>query len=126
MGFGREALVGAIAVILANVLFRPVARKIDRQPSDTSSEETLYLFRLTCRTPDEGRLRALLLHVVQPLPLGLRALQSEDLDASKVEVRATLLSAGRLDATLEQVVGRLSLESGVSAVSWEVVGQESD
>lgn len=44
----------------------------------------------------------------------------------KVEVRATLLSAGRMDFTLEQVVGRLSLESGVSAVSWGVVGQESE
>jgi putative Mg2+ transporter-C (MgtC) family protein len=126
MGFSREALVAAIVVILANVLLRPVARKIDRQPSDTSREETLYLFRLTCRTADEGRLRALLLHAVQPLPLALRALQSEDLDTTKVEVRATLLSAGRMDATLEQVVGRLSLESGVSAVSWEVVGQESE
>ena len=83
------------------------------------------MFRLTCRSADEGHVRALLLQVVQPLLLALRALQSEDIDSSnKVEVRATLLSAGRQDSMLEQVVGRLSLEAGVTAVSWEVVGQE--
>src|SRR5262249_9346590 len=79
MGFPREALDGTLAVILANVLLRPVARKINGQPTDRSGEHTLYLFRLTCTTADEGRLRALLLHVVEPLPLALRALQREDL-----------------------------------------------
>jgi putative Mg2+ transporter-C (MgtC) family protein len=126
MGFPREALVGTCAVILANVLLRPVAQKIDHQPTATSREQTLYLFRLTCTTADEGRLRALLLHVVQPLPLALRALQKENLDTSKVEIRALLLCAGRMDSFLQQAVGRLSLESGTSAVSWEVVGQESE
>lgn len=126
MGFPLEALVGTIAVILANVLLRPVAQKIGRQPTTPSVEQTLYLFKVTCAIADEGRLRSLLLHVVQPLPLALRALQRENLDTSKVEVRAVLLSAGRMDSTLQQAVGRLSLESGVSAVSWEVVGQESE
>jgi putative Mg2+ transporter-C (MgtC) family protein len=133
MGFPREAVVGTCAVILANVVLRPVAQAIGRQGPETSGEQTgtsvertLYLFRLTCTTADEGRLRALLLHVVQPLPLALRALQRENLDTSKVEVRAVLLSTGRMDSTLQQAVGMLSLESGVSAVSWEVVGQESN
>ena len=43
---------------------------------------------------------------------------------NKVEVRATLVSLDHQDSRLEQVVGRLSLESGVTAVSWEVVAQE--
>jgi putative Mg2+ transporter-C (MgtC) family protein len=59
--------------------------------------------------------------------MALQALQSEDVDpAGKVEVRATLLSSGRQDALLEQIVGRLSLESGITAVSWEVVGGEAE
>ncbi len=101
--------------------------KIDRQPTSTNGSETLYLFRLTCRSDSEGHVRALLLHAVQALPMVLQALQSEDVDPTgKVEVRATLLSSGRQDALLEQIVGRLSLESGIIAVSWEVVGGEAE
>ena len=124
MGFPLEALVGTVAVIVANVLLRPVAQKIGHPQTGKSGEHTLYLFRVICTPADEGRLRGLLLHVVQPLPLALRALHREDLGTSKVELSAMLLSSGRTDSTLQQAMGRLSLESGVSAVSWEVVGQD--
>lgn len=66
-----------------------------------------------------------LLHAA--LPITLHALHSEDLNSSgKVEVRATLVSAERQNAMLEDIVQRLSLESGVSAVSWELALQEAD
>jgi putative Mg2+ transporter-C (MgtC) family protein len=41
--------------------------------------------------------------------------------ADKVEVQAILTSTGRQNLLLEQIVGRLSLEPGVSGVSWEIV-----
>lgn len=66
-----------------------------------------------------------LLHAA--LPITLHALHSEDLNSSgKVEVRVTLVSAQRQNAMLEDIVQRLSLESGVSAVSWELALQEAD
>jgi putative Mg2+ transporter-C (MgtC) family protein len=52
----------------------------------------------------------------------LQALDSEDLNGSnKVQVQASLIMADRNDTLLEQVISRLSLEPGVSAVSWKVV-----
>jgi putative Mg2+ transporter-C (MgtC) family protein len=52
----------------------------------------------------------------------LQALDSEDLEGNnKVEVQARLIMADRNDSLLEQVISRLSLEPGVSAVSWKVV-----
>jgi putative Mg2+ transporter-C (MgtC) family protein len=52
----------------------------------------------------------------------LQGLDSEDLDGSnKVRVQAGLIMADRNDGLLEQVVSRLSLEPGLSAVSWKVV-----
>ena len=33
-----------------------------------------------------------------------------------------LTSTGRENAVLEQIVSRLSLEAGVSGVSWEILG----
>jgi hypothetical protein len=40
---------------------------------------------------------------------------------NKVQVQASLIMADRNDALLEQVINRLSLEPGVSAVSWKAV-----
>jgi putative Mg2+ transporter-C (MgtC) family protein len=79
-----------------------------------------------CGQNDEARIRASLLQTVTPTSLILRSLLSEDQENSaRVEVKAILISNGRDDAVLEQLVGRLSLEPGVSAVSWEILDQES-
>lgn len=63
--------------------------------------------------------------MTQTLPITMQSLHSEDLDATgKVEVRANFHSHGRQDARLENVVGRMSLEPQISAVSWQVVSNE--
>jgi len=106
---------------------RPLARKIDRQPSRATDVETHYVLRFVCRNDDEAKLRVLLMHVLHALPITLHALHSEDLNSSgKVEVRATLVSAERQNEMLEDIVQRLGLESGVSAVSWELAAQEPE
>ncbi|PMB25938.1 magnesium transporter [Fischerella thermalis CCMEE 5198] len=57
--------------------------------------------------------------------LRLRPLHSEDLETpDRVEVEADLVTQERNDTFLEQVVSRLSLEPGVSAVSWRIIEEE--
>ena len=115
---------GAGGAVGANVLLRPLARKIDRQANHDSEVETRYVLRFVCRSEDETRLRAQLLHLLHALPFTLHAVRSEDLNSSgKVEVRATLCSSERQNAMLEDIVQRLGLESGVSAVSWELASE---
>jgi putative Mg2+ transporter-C (MgtC) family protein len=122
----KLAVIGAAGVLLANFGLRPLARLIDRQPSEPdASSEIIYALRLVCRSESESRARALLLQMTQSLPLTLQSLHSEDLNATgKVEVRADFHSQGRQDAMLENVVGRMSLEPEITAVSWQVVTQE--
>ena len=122
-GQSRLAAIGTAGVLLANFGLRPLARLIDRQPTgpESASADVLYLLRVLCRSEGESHARALLLQMTQTLPLILQSLHSEDLDATgKVEVRATFHSNGRQDAMLESVVGRMSLEPEISAVSWQV------
>jgi putative Mg2+ transporter-C (MgtC) family protein len=127
LGYVWEAVTGAVAVLGANVLLRPLAKKIDRQPRVATDVETQYVLRLVCRSDDEAKIRVLLMHVLHALPMTLRALHSEDINSTgKVEVRATLISTERRNAMLENIVQRLSLESGVSAVSWELAAQEAE
>jgi len=84
----------------------------------------MYLFRIIARTDQEAHLRALLLHSLGGQPLLLKSLKSEDDEhTDKVEVHAILTSTGRQNSLLEQIVSRLSLESGVTGVSWEIIAE---
>jgi putative Mg2+ transporter-C (MgtC) family protein len=122
LGYFGLAAIGALGVLAANLLLRPLARRINRSSADASEHEIHYRFRCTCRVTDEAHMRALLVQNVQPTPLALVALESRDQEGlDRVEVRAYLKSAGRKDEFLEQIVTRLSLEASVTAISWEVV-----
>jgi hypothetical protein len=53
--------------------------------------------------------------------LTLTGLRSEDIEGtSRMKVTAQIKGLGRQDDALEQLVVRLSLEAGVSSVSWAV------
>jgi putative Mg2+ transporter-C (MgtC) family protein len=121
-GFLPQASIGAVAILSANVFLRPLALKINRQPLQNTEVETHYTCAVVCRGGDEAHVRTLLLYGVNNAAMTLQALDSEDLNgANKVRVQASLIMADRNDALLEQVISRLSLEPGVSAVSWKAV-----
>jgi putative Mg2+ transporter-C (MgtC) family protein len=124
VGYPQAAAFCVAAVMSNNVVLRPVARLLERPVALAHDETGLYLCTVMCRTADEGHLRSLLLAAVTGSGLGLRALHSEDIEpAGRVQIRATLLGQGVQDQALERIVSRLSLEPGVTAVTWEVVGQ---
>ena len=80
-----------------------------------------YGFELACNQADEAHMRALLLQAMSRSALSLTALRSEDIEGtSKMKVTAQIKGLGRQDDALEQLVVRLSLEAGVSSVSWTV------
>jgi putative Mg2+ transporter-C (MgtC) family protein len=76
---------------------------------------------LICNPDGEAHMRALLLQAMSRSRLTLTALRSEDIEGtSKMKVTAQIKGLGRQDEALEQLVVRLSLEAGVSSVSWAV------
>jgi putative Mg2+ transporter-C (MgtC) family protein len=124
-GYGMygSAITGAIAVLCANVGLRPIGRVLNRGTGAADAEIT-YLFRITARADQEAHLRALLLQSLSGQPLFLKSLKSDDIEhTDKVDVHAILTSTGRENLVLEQIVSRLSLEAGVSGVSWEILAE---
>jgi putative Mg2+ transporter-C (MgtC) family protein len=123
-GFYLVAAAGAVVVLLANLLLRPLARTLDQPSKSTGQTSELpvhYVVRAVCLSQQENHIRSLLLQGVSGSGLTLQALQSADTpDPTRVEVRADLQADGRKDTLLEQVVARLSLEESISAVRWEV------
>lgn len=122
-GLGHTILcfLGTVTILAANVLLRPLAQKINRVPFQ-APEEVLYMVECVCRTSDEGHIRTLLLESISPTQLLLYDLHSKDEEGTnRVRVRAHAKSVGRNDNLLEQIVTRLSLEPGVTAIRWEIV-----
>jgi putative Mg2+ transporter-C (MgtC) family protein len=123
-GLGRFdfAVIGALGVLTANLILRPVAYRINRTPIEKEEHEILYRLRCTCRTTDEANIRTMLIQNVGRTHLTLIALHSFDDELlARVNVKAYLKTIGPKEEALEQIVTRLSLEAGVTAISWEVV-----
>lgn len=125
-GFLTEALLGTVAVLVSNTVLRPLGYKINQQPLENTELELCYVCSLVCRSQDEAHVRALLLQSLSLIPMKLRSLRSEDLEQfpDKVEVEAEMVTQTRNDQMLEQIVSRLSLEPGVTAVNWRIIEQE--
>jgi putative Mg2+ transporter-C (MgtC) family protein len=120
-GYLAYAAVAAGFVVFINLLLRPIVRFINRQPLRVTELEVGYLVSLTCRNPDEAHIRALLLQSIARGDLALQRLDSTDVNGTgRVVVNAHLIAHSRVDAAVEDIVGRLSLEPAISAARWQV------
>ena len=120
-GFWAPSLVAAGFVVGTNLLLRPLIRLVNYRTVSSKGAETCYTVALTCKSVEEAHLRSLLLHALSQGNLGLRRIDRADIpDTFKVTITAQVLAARRNDAALEQIVGRLSLEPHINAVTWEV------
>jgi len=122
-GLGRplHALVLAAAVLVTNLVLRPLAYRLYPAQSSGEEQEITYGFELICRPEDEAHMRALLVQSMSRSSLLLTSLRSEDIEGiNRMRVSALIRGLGRQGEALEQLVVRLSLEAGVSSVSWAV------
>lgn len=121
LGNPLHALILALAVLSTNIVLRPLAYRLYPVQATGGEQEFSYAFELICRPEDEAHMRALMLQAMSRSPLALASLRSEDIEGTtKMKVTARIRGLGRQDEALEQLVVRLSLEAGVSSVSWAV------
>src|SRR3984893_15649723 len=121
LGNPLHALILTAAVLGTNIVLRPLAYRLYPAQVCGEEHEVTYGFELICNPDGEAHMRALLLQAMSRSPLTLTALRSEDIEGTaKMKVTAQIKGLGRQDDALEQLVVRLSLEAGVSSVSWAV------
>ncbi len=115
------AALGTAAVLIANMVLRPLGHRIDRQPSGGDEVTIGYRFEAVCAEAAEAHIRALLLQAISGTTFQLRGIRSFNTDTDhQVSVVAELTAEQRNDSQLEQAVSRLSLEPAVTAVTWTV------
>lgn len=121
-GYFKFAGIGAACVLLVNTLLRPVVALINRQPVDCSEQEFRYSMQLTCLGRQETQLRTLFVQLTSVSPLVLHELESVVGKSQTHAVLKAILSAPeRMDAQVEQMASRLSLEKNVIGLSWQLL-----
>lgn len=122
MGLLLEAALGTLAVLCANILLRDIAQRLNHLDTLPGSEvEQRYSVDIVCRAEDEIQVRSLMLHDLEGGSLRLQSLHSQDqATPGRLEVRAELLGKPGTTTQLERLVSRVSLEKGVSSVSWRL------
>ncbi|MGK5057303.1 MgtC/SapB family protein [Janthinobacterium sp. LB2P49] len=124
LGFALEAAIGTGFVLVANLVLRHLAQRINAHGSDAGIEtESIYRVTAVCEAEQEIQVRKLMLHLISGMPaLMLQSLHSEDAaHAGRIEVRADLLTPLSSLGLLEQIVSQVSLDGSVSAVRWALV-----
>ncbi len=120
-GYPLHAALATGFVIAVNLALRPLVQVIARQSISTTELVVRYTIIVLCRGESEAHVRALMLQGLGSAKLHLHQLESSNIEASdRVEVSALITSDQREDASLEQIVGRLSLEPHVTAARWRV------
>lgn len=123
-GFGKPqfAVLLAIAVLVTNTVLRPLAYRLHPVLPAAEPGETLYELNVTCRESDETHLRAHLMATITQESATLHGICSEDLEGTgRTRLRAEVVTIGRQNALVERIAMRLSIEPGVTSLSWSVV-----
>jgi putative Mg2+ transporter-C (MgtC) family protein len=122
LGAPRLSVALAFVVLLVNIGLRQLAYRLHPILPDAETHETSYEINVTCRAVDESHLRTLLLTTITESKASLQSIHSEDIEGTdRNRIRAEIMTAGLHNEIAEQIVTRLSFESGVSGVSWRVV-----
>ncbi|MGY6560882.1 MAG: MgtC/SapB family protein [Luteibaculaceae bacterium] len=123
-GLWLEACIVAALILLTHVSLRPLGNLINKIPSNHEELNfTKYKISIRCKESVENHLRVLLLNrIKQEEPLQLRALKSKDNGSpAYAYVNAEIISLGKHDNLIEKIVGILTLEYGVTEVSWLIL-----
>ena len=126
-GFLFQAYVGTFTVVIANLIFRPVAERIKYKPS-AKAIKIRYRCQVVCYRQDEANVRSLFLQSVNDATLMLDGYHSKDLDSPAESgirsIQADFVTVGRRDALLEKLVETLKDKTNANEVGWQVLADE--
>jgi putative Mg2+ transporter-C (MgtC) family protein len=126
VGLFADAVMGAAAMIVLNLLMQPLVTIIDDRAVAYKERrgETTYRLHITGADLSAADLRMLVIESVKASPLNLHALSTESTDDGE-EIRAEVVSLRRNDRAVEQLATELSKRHDVRRVTWRIPVDES-
>jgi putative Mg2+ transporter-C (MgtC) family protein len=120
-GFPLHALLGTAVILSVHLFLRPLAHWVDSHAKVAGDTEVVYRLRVVCQEKEEGLVRTILLRHVNSLSsMVIQGIATQGAgEPERAAVVAEIYSRGRDDRALENLMSRINIEPGVSAVSWE-------
>jgi putative Mg2+ transporter-C (MgtC) family protein len=118
LGAWPLALVLGAAVVMTNVLLRPLAYRLHPVLPEAEPIESTYEIEVITRASAEIALRGVLLASIQQTSVSLQSMYSEVSPDERATIRAEVRSVGRRNDLVEQIVLRLSVDERVMSVRW--------
>ncbi|WP_345817298.1 MgtC/SapB family protein (plasmid) [Paraburkholderia sp. PREW-6R] len=125
-GHYGPALAGTFVVLITNTVLREVSRAINATPVSSADIVREYVLTVVGRQEDEIHIRTLMSNAMDTHPLSFQSLTSEDIDGvpPRIRVSATVRMHPKDQAKLERMASRMSMERGVSSISWTAAEAE--
>ncbi|WP_413514035.1 MgtC/SapB family protein [Myroides odoratus] len=124
VGLWKEAIVMTVLIVSAHLLLRPIGNLMNKLSFDTESDsaEVHYEIIIGCKEAVENDIRIMVLKQLKAQKeLQMRSLKSSDGGNPAFSyLKFELYCIGHKDDILEQITQKVSLEFGVSEVSWEL------
>jgi len=113
-----EAVLGAIFVLAANTLLRPVVNAVNRRPIDVRSAEVTYSVFVIAPRENQKPARECLESVLEAARYPVRELDLHLFGTADVQIEATLLSTSVEAEELDRLVARLAQQSFITQAFW--------
>jgi putative Mg2+ transporter-C (MgtC) family protein len=119
-----EAATLTVFVLAGNTLLRPVVNAINRIPLAGGKIEATYVVVLTTEPSKAHSMRDLLVGQLEMMRYPVADTKIVERSDDQVEIRASLVTSGVVDADLDAVVAHLCKTHDVQHATWEVQTQD--
>jgi len=116
------ASVGTIGVLFVNLVVRTWSLELDAHLGDSPGVALRYTLEIDCTVSQTNILRArLAASLAEGGPLRLSSVATvEGAGHGSRGIRAELVSQGRSDESVEQLVAHMSQEAGIKSIRWQL------
>jgi putative Mg2+ transporter-C (MgtC) family protein len=124
MGQFIEALLGGTAVLITNIVLRPLAYKFHPHQPPRGDQAITYHVAFVCDSQQQPEIRQRIIASLEGTALTLEGLQTGPAsEPSSVRLSATVHCVGRQDQVIEGLTSILTSQFDVSSSSWTATAQ---
>lgn len=127
-GFLFQAYLGSAAVVIANLILRPLIEQIKFKPQKPGESNTYYRFSLVCDRTEEMAARDLLLHLMSGKAIMLNGIQSRSLESmdkvDQIALEIDVITPRRNETLIEQFAQQLQDKTQNHGLSWQVLSED--
>lgn len=113
-----EAILGAIFVLSANTLLRPIVNRINRQPLDNDTVEATYTVYAIVKKEHRKEALTLIEELSELAKLPLRNVEVHAFGTNEVEIEAVLLPTSIDGGELDDLIHKIKQSEIISQVFW--------